>query len=35
MQNNASLNINSYLGQKGYTVLKSELTFEQQKKNQN
>jgi superfamily II DNA or RNA helicase len=32
MQNNASLNINSYLGQKGYTILKSELTFEQQKK---
>ena len=32
MQNNASLKINSYLGQKGYTILKSELTVEQQKK---
>ena len=30
MQNNAS--INSYLGQKGYTVVKKELTIEQQKK---
>ena len=35
MQNNASLNINSYLGQKGYTILKTELTFEQQKKIRN
>jgi len=35
MQNNASLNINSYLGQKGYTILKSELTLEQQKKIRN
>jgi superfamily II DNA or RNA helicase len=35
MQNNASLNINSYLGQKGYTILKSELTIEQQKKIRN
>lgn len=35
MQNNASLNINSYLGQKGYTILKSELTVEQQKKIRN
>ena len=33
MQNNASLN--SYLGQKGYTIIKSELTFEQQKKIRN
>ena len=33
MQNNASLN--SYLGQKGYTILKSELTVEQQKKIRN
>ena len=35
MQNNASVNINSYLGQKGYTILKSELTIEQQKKIRN
>jgi len=35
MQNNASLNINSYLGQKGYTIIKSELTVEQQKKIRN
>jgi len=33
MQNNASLN--SYLGQKGYTIVKSELTVEQQKKIRN
>jgi len=32
MQNNTSVNINSYLGQKGYTILKKELTVEQQKK---
>jgi superfamily II DNA or RNA helicase len=33
MQNNAS--INSYLGQKGYTIIKTELTVEQQKKIRN
>lgn len=31
MQNNSELN--SYLGQKGYTILKKELNIEQQKKN--
>jgi superfamily II DNA or RNA helicase len=35
MQNNLSISINSYLGQKGYTILKSELTLEQQKKIRN
>jgi superfamily II DNA or RNA helicase len=33
MQNN--ININSYLGQKGYTILKKELTIEQQKQIRN
>jgi superfamily II DNA or RNA helicase len=32
---NYTLNLNSYLGQKGYTLLKKELTIEQQKKIRN